>query len=118
MHIVSSIPKYVERSEVSAEEIQKEREILTAQASTSGKPQSVIEKMVEGRMSKFYGDFVLLEQPFVMNPDITVKAFVEEFGKQIGSAVKITGFKMMKVGEGMEKKEDNFADEVAKMISK
>jgi elongation factor Ts len=115
MHIVSLTPKYVERSQVNPEEMEKERKILIAQASESGKPQAVVEKMVEGRMSKFYSEFVLLEQPFVMNPDITVKAFVEEVAKEVGASIKITGFKMMKVGEGIEKKADDFAEEVAKM---
>jgi elongation factor Ts len=100
---------------VNPEEMEKERKILIAQASESGKPQAVVEKMVEGRMSKFYSEFVLLEQPFVMNPDITVKAFVEEVAKEVGASIKITGFKMMKVGEGIEKKADDFAEEVAKM---
>jgi elongation factor Ts len=117
MHIASCTPKYLERNEVSAEEIAKEKAILMEQASSSGKPQAVIEKMVEGRMSKFYSEFVLLEQAFVMNPDVTVRAFVESFAKEVGAEVKITAFKMMKLGEGIEKKEDNFAEEVAKMTS-
>ena len=116
MHIASCAPKYLTTNEVSAEEIAKEKEILVAQASGTGKPQAVIEKMVEGRMSKFYSEIVLLEQAFVMDPSIVIKNLVANFSKEIGAEVKISGFKMMKVGDGIEKQESNFADEVASML--
>ena len=116
MHIASTRPKFLNTSDVSKEEIAKEKEILTEQASTSGKPVAVIEKMVEGRMAKFYSEFVLLEQAFVMDPNISIKTLIAETAKTIGQEIKVSGFKIIKVGEGIEKVETNFAEEVAKLV--
>ena len=76
-------------------------------------PEGVIEKMIEGRIRKFYEEVVLLQQPFVMNPDQTVSAFVAEAAKAAGISAEVTGFAMFKLGDGVEKKEDDFAAEVA-----
>ncbi len=116
MHIASSKPKYLNIADVSTEDTSKEKDVLIAQASSSGKPPAVIEKMVEGRMSKFYSEIVLMEQPFVMDPDLTIKAVLSNFAKEIGTDVKISGFKTLTLGEGIEKQESNFADEVASML--
>jgi elongation factor Ts len=116
MHIAASNPLYVTKEEVPAEEIEKEKEILRVQALNEGKPEKIIEKMVEGRISKFYKEICLLEQPFVKNPDMTIEDLVKEQIMTIGENVKIRRFARFQMGEGLEKKEENFAEEVAKQI--
>jgi elongation factor Ts len=106
MHIAASRPVCVTPEQVSPELIAKEREIYTAQAKESGKPDNIVEKMVNGRVQKFLGEITLLGQPFVKNPDITVKKLLEEH-----QAV-VVRFERFEVGEGIEKKTANFADEV------
>jgi elongation factor Ts len=93
--------------------VEREKTILTEQALESGKPAGVVEKMVEGRIRKFYEEVVLLKQPFVMNPDQTVEQLVAETGKALGSPLKVIGFVRLALGEGVEKKTDDFAAEVA-----
>jgi elongation factor Ts len=93
--------------------VEKERQILTAQAAESGKPANVIEKMVEGRIRKFYQESVLVEQAFVMDPDVTVGKFIENAGKNMGADVRLKGFLKFEVGEGIEKAASDFAAEVA-----
>ena len=95
--------------------VAKEKAILTEQAAESGKPPNVVEKMVEGRIRKWMEDVVLLKQPYVKNPDQTIEQLVAETGKQVGSPIKVTGFVRLALGEGVEKKDDDFAAEVAKM---
>ena len=85
------------------------------QALASGKPESVVEKMVEGRIRKFYEEVVLLKQAFVMNPDQTVEQLVEATGKELGSSLKVQGFVRLALGEGVEKEVTDFAAEVASM---
>ena len=116
MHIAASNPLYVTKEEVPAEEIEKEKEILRVQALNEGKPEKIIGKMVEGRISKFYKEICLLEQPFVKNPDMTIEDLVKEQIMSIGENVKIRRFARFQMGEGLEKKEENFAEEVAKQI--
>ena len=116
MHIAASNPLYVTKEEVPAEEIEKEKEILRVQALNEGKPEKIIEKMVEGRISKFYKEICLLEQPFVKNQDMTIEDLVKEQIMSIGENVKIRRFARFQMGEGLEKKEENFAEEVAKQI--
>jgi hypothetical protein len=93
--------------------VERERQVLTEQARESGKSDDVIARMIEGRIRKFYEEVVLLQQPFVMNPDQTVSAFVAETAKAAGISAEVTGFAMFKLGDGVEKKEDDFAAEVA-----
>jgi elongation factor Ts len=93
--------------------VEHEKTILTEQALESGKPAGVVEKMVEGRIRKFYEEVVLLKQPFVMNPDQTVEQLVAETGKALGAPLKVIGFVRLALGEGVEKKSDDFAAEVA-----
>lgn len=114
MHIAATGPLALDTADLDPAVVERERTVLTEQARESGKPEGVIERMIEGRIRKFYEEVVLLKQPFVMNPDQTVEAFVAEAGK---GAAKVTGFAMFKLGDGVEKKEDDFAAEVASMTA-
>lgn len=106
MHAAAMRPLYVSRNEVSEEIIAHEREVLKEQAINEGKPADIAEKMVEGRIQKFYKEICLEEQPFVKDQDVTVSAFVKNHGGKILNMIRY------EVGEGMQKKEDNFAEEV------
>ncbi|MBD8068271.1 translation elongation factor Ts [Bacillus sp. PS06] len=112
MHIAAVNPKYISRDEVSAEETEREREVLTQQALNEGKPEKIVAKMVEGRLSKFFEDICLLDQTFVKNPDLKVRQFVESKGATVVSFVRYG------VGEGIEKRQDNFAEEVMSQVKK
>jgi elongation factor Ts len=113
MHIAATSPLALNADEIDPAAVEREKAIFTEQAESSGKPANVIEKMVEGRMRKFYEEVVLLKQSFVMDPDLTVEAYVAKAAKEIGSPIKVTGFVRLALGEGVEKKEDDFAGEVA-----
>ena len=117
MQIAASNPKYVSREEVSTEEIEKESEILKQQALNEGKPENIAEKMVTGRVEKYIKEICLLEQPFIKNPDVTVNELLAEKVATIGENIKIRRFVRFEVGEGLEKKEENFAEEVAKQMN-
>jgi elongation factor Ts len=106
MHVAANRPQAVSADELSQELLDKERDIVATQAKDSGKPDNIIEKMIEGRMAKFVNEISLLGQPFVKDPDVTVEKLV----KQAGATVE--GFAFFEVGEGIEKAEDNFAEEV------
>ncbi|WP_031410379.1 translation elongation factor Ts [Geobacillus vulcani] len=112
MHIAALHPKYVSRDDVPQEEIAHEREVLKQQALNEGKPEKIVEKMVEGRLNKFYEDVCLLEQAFVKNPDVTVRQYVESNGATIKQFIRY------EVGEGLEKRQDNFAEEVMSQVRK
>ncbi len=116
MQVAAARPEYVSREEVPQEVIEKEKTILTHQAQNEGKPEKVIEKMVEGRIEKFYKEVCLLEQPFIKNPDITVNQLVMEKIAQIGENIRVRRFARFELGEGIEKKNDNFAEEVMAQI--
>lgn len=113
MHVASMKPLATTTAELDPNVVEKERQILTAQAAESGKPANVIEKMVEGRIRKFYQESVLVEQAFVMDPDVTVGKFIENAGKNMAAPVKLKGFVKFEVGEGIEKGASDFAAEVA-----
>ncbi len=113
MHIASMKPLAATTAELDPAVVEKERQILTAQAAESGKPANVVEKMVEGRIRKFYQESVLVEQAFVMDPDVTVGKFIETAGKNMGAPVALKGFIKFEVGEGIEKTASDFAAEVA-----
>ncbi len=117
MHIAAANPKYVNETEVDAKELENEKEILKAQALNEGKPEKIIEKMVEGRIKKFYEDVCLLNQHFVKNPDLTIKDLLTEATLKIGEKISIRRFVRYELGEGMEKRNDNLAEEVAKQIA-
>ena len=118
MHIAAENPLYVRKEEVPLEVVNKEKEILTKQALEEGKPEKIVEKMVEGRISKFYTEICLLEQAFVKDPDKTVGELLNEKIAKIGENMNIRRFARFEVGEGIEKKEENFAEEVASQINK
>ena len=111
MHIAASKPTCVTEEQVPAELLAKEREILIAQAQDSGKPQDIIEKMVDGRIRKYLAEITLVGQPFVKDPDKTVGALLKDEG------ASVTGFVRFEVGEGIEKKQENFADEVMAQVN-
>ena len=116
MQIAAVTPEFVRESEIPAERVEKEKEILTAQALNEGKPANIVEKMVVGRIKKFFKEICLVDQAFVKDPDITVGKYVENVAKSLGTEISIAKFARLEKGEGLEKKEDNFADEVASMI--
>jgi len=116
MQIAAANPKFVSREEVSQDELDKEREILKAQALNEGKPANIVEKMVEGRLGKYYEEFCLLEQSFIKDPDKTISTLVKEKISTIGENISIRRFARFELGEGLEKKEENFAEEVMSQV--
>ncbi|MHA7963062.1 translation elongation factor Ts [Paenibacillus sp. CAU 1782] len=112
MQIAAANPKFVRREEVSGEELDKEREILKAQALNEGKPEKIVEKIVEGRISKYYEEYCLLEQSFIKDPDKTINELLNEKISKIGENITIRRFVRYELGEGLEKKVDNFVEEV------
>jgi elongation factor Ts len=116
MQIVASRPEYVRKEEVPADAVEKEKEILKAQALNEGKPEKIIDKMVEGRIEKFYKEICLLEQPWIKDPDKTIGQLLTEKISTIGENINIRRFVRFERGEGITKKEENFAEEVAKQI--
>jgi len=116
MHIAATNPKYVRREEVPAEDIEKEKEILKAQALNEGKPAHIVDKMVEGRISKYYEEYCLLEQAFIKDPDKTIETLVNEKISTIGENISIRRFARFELGEGLEKKVENFAEEVMAQV--
>ena len=118
MQIAAANPKYVRVEEVPADEVEKEKEVLTAQSLNEGKPAAVVEKMVQGRIQKFYKEICLMEQDFVKEPDKTVKEVVNEAVLALGEKISIRRFVRYEMGEGLEKRQDNLAEEIAKMTAK
>ncbi|MDD2413763.1 MAG: translation elongation factor Ts [Eubacteriaceae bacterium] len=116
MHIAASNPKYLCEGDVPEEEVNHEREILKIQALNEGKPEKIVEKMVDGRIKKFFKEICLLDQPYVKDPERTIEELVKEQIMKIGENVKIRRFARFQMGEGLEKKEENFAEEVAKQM--
>ena len=112
MHVAAINPRYVSKDQVSQEELDHEKKVLTEQALNEGKPENIVEKMVIGRMNKFLAEICLVDQPFVKDPDMTVEKFVASKGGTVKEFVRF------EVGEGMEKREENFADEVASQMGK
>jgi len=115
MQIAAVMPKYVKSDEVPADEVEKEKEILKAQALNEGKPEAIVDKMVAGRIQKFYKEICLVEQPYVKDGDLTVAKFLANVAKEIGTDIEVVKFARLEKGEGLEKKVDDFAAEVAKM---
>lgn len=116
MHIAAASPLYVRREEVPAEVVEKEKEILKAQALNEGKPEKIVEKMVEGRVNKYYEENCLLEQSFVKDPDKTISQLLNEKISTIGENISIRRFARFELGEGLEKKVDNFVEEVMAQV--
>jgi len=116
MHVAAANPAYLDVGSVDKETLEREREILRDQARQSGKPEAIVEKMVEGRLRKFYEESVLLEQVYVIDGETRVGKVVEAAAKQLGSPVRVAGYVRFKVGEGIERKESDFAAEVAAQL--
>ncbi len=116
MQVAASNPEYLCEEDVPQEAIDKEKEVLIQQAINEGKPQDIAEKMVEGRMHKFYERVCLLDQPFIKDPSITVNDLLKDKIAKIGENIKIRRFVRYEVGEGLEKREEDFAAEVAKQM--
>ncbi len=116
MHIAASNPQYVRREEVPQDVIEREREILRAQTLNEGKPEHVVDKIVEGRLEKFFKENCLLEQPFVKDPEKTVDTLVKEKIATIGENISIRRFARFVVGEGIERQETNFVEEVMSQV--
>ena len=116
MQIASMSPRYACEADVPASEVEKEKEILTQQAINEGKPANIAEKMVAGRIKKFFKEICLLDQAYILDGDINVAKYIENTAAEIGTSVELDSFVRFEKGEGLEKREDNFADEVASMI--
>jgi elongation factor Ts len=116
MQVASMNPQFIDESQVDAEYIEKEKEILVQQALNEGKPKDIVEKMVQGRLKKELKETCLLEQKFVKNGDITISQYIADASKVIGKDVKVVTMVRYEVGEGIEKRQENFAEEVAKQM--
>lgn len=110
MHIAANKPEFMTIVDVDPAAVEREKKVFIESGATAGKPENIVEKMVNGRIQKYYGECVLEEQPFVMDPSKTVKQVIEEAGG------KLVGYAFYVLGEGIQKREDNLADEVAKML--
>ncbi|PRX72496.1 elongation factor Ts [Cohnella sp. SGD-V74] len=117
MQIAAANPKFLSREEVSQAELDKEKEILRNQALNEGKPEKIVDKMVEGRMNKFYEENCLLEQVFVKDQDKTITTLLNEKIAAIGEKISIRRFARYELGEGLEKKVDNFVEEVMAQVN-
>jgi elongation factor Ts len=118
MHIAAANPLFVTKEEVPMEALNKEKEIFRPQALNEGKPEKIVDRMVEGRVEKYYKEVCLLEQPFVKDPDKTIKDLVSDATVAIGEKISIRRFARYERGEGIQKREDNFAEEIAAQVSK
>ena len=116
MHIAATNPSYLKREEVPTAELEHEQAVLAEQARNEGKPEKIIEKMVAGRIEKYYKDVCLMEQPFVKDPDKTISDLITESIAKIGENISIRRFTRYQLGEGIEKKEENFAEEVMSFV--
>lgn len=112
MQIAAAKPEYVRREEVPGDTVQKEKEILRAQALNEGKPEKIVEKMVEGRIDKYYKEVCLMEQTFIKNPDLTVEKLITEKIAKIGENISVRRFARYELGEGLQKKQSDLAAEV------
>ncbi len=116
MQVAAMNPLWVSRDEVPAEALDRERDVVRNQALNEGKPEKIVDKIVEGRLSKFYQENCLLEQPFVKDEDKTVETLVKEMIAHIGENISVRRFVRFELGEGLQKREENFAEEVMKQV--
>jgi elongation factor Ts len=117
MHVAAARPEALSIADVDTKALDRERSVLADQARASGKPEEIIAKMVEGRLRKYYEEVVLLEQIYVVDGESRIAQVIEKASKTLGAPVKLTGFARYQLGEGIEKTQDDFAAEVAKMAS-
>ncbi len=115
MHVAAANPQYLSRNDVPAEVVEREKDIMRAKALESGKPENIVEKIIEGQINKFFGEACLLEQVYVIDTDQKVGKVVEALAKEVGGQVTLAAYSRFQLGEGIEKKEDDFAAEVASM---
>lgn len=115
MHVAAASPQYLNRDEVPADVIEREKDIMRAKALESGKPENIVEKIIEGQINKFFGETCLLEQVYVVDTDHKVGKVVEALAREVGGKVTLSAYERFQLGEGIEKKEDDFAAEVASM---
>ena len=118
MQVAASKPLYVSRDEVPADVLEKEKQILRQQAINEGKPEKIVDKMVEGRIEKFYKETCLLEQPYIRDPEKSIQQVLTETIAKIGENISIRRFVRYEMGEGLQKKEENFAEEVMAQVGK
>ncbi len=116
MHVAATSPLALSTDELDPDVVERERAVFSEQARESGKPENIIEKMVEGRLRKFYEEVTLVKQAFVVDPDKTVEQAIEAAGKELGAPIKLTQFVRFSLGEGIEKEESDFAAEVAAAV--
>lgn len=117
MHIAASKPEFLNKDLVPAERLQREKDVFSEQARNSGKPENIIEKMIDGRIRKFYEEVCLLDQNFIMDDKKKISDLLKSFEKENGSSVEIADYVLYVLGEGLEKNETNFADEVNSIVS-
>ncbi|MCK6552897.1 translation elongation factor Ts, partial [Myxococcota bacterium] len=115
MHIAAAGPAYLKREDVPAEDIAKEREINAAQVRDQGKPEAMVQKIVDGKIAKWYGEICLMEQPWVKEPKMKIEELRAQIVQKTGENVQIRRFTRFVLGEGIEKKKENLAEEIAKM---
>lgn len=118
MHVAASAPQFLNIAGVDAAAVEHEKAIFAEQAKASGKPENIIEKMVEGRVKKYYDEVVLEEQAYIMDPDKKVKDVVADAAKELGTDIKLKEFVCFRLGEGLQKREEDFAAEVAAQLGK
>ena len=118
MHVAATSPLFLNIESVDPEAVAHEKSIFAEQAKASGKPENIIEKMVEGRVRKYYEEVVLEEQAYIMDPDKKVKQIVADAAKELGADIKLSSYVRFKLGEGLQKKEEDFAAEVASQLNK
>ena len=114
MHVAAAFPKYLNRDEVDAAEMEREKNVIREQALAEGKPAEIVEKMLEGRMRKFYEEICLLDQTFVIDGETKINKLLENAAKDLGAPVELKAYARVQLGEGIEKEEEDFAAEVAK----
>ena len=115
MHVAAAAPQYLDRDSVPTDIVEKEKEIMRVKAIESGKPENIVEKIILGQINKYFGEVCLLEQAFVIDPDQKVGKLVAALAKELGTDIKLNSYVRFQLGEGIEKKEDDFAAEVAAM---
>jgi elongation factor Ts len=115
MHVAAANPQYLSRNDVPAEVVEREKSIMRAKALESGKPENIVDKIIEGQINKFFGESCLLEQVYVIDTDQKIAKVVESLAKEVGGKVTLAAYARFQLGEGIEKKEDDFAAEVASM---
>ncbi|MEW6486790.1 MAG: translation elongation factor Ts [Thermodesulfobacteriota bacterium] len=116
LHVAASNPRWLDREAVPADELERERRFLSEQAAESGKPPQVVEKMVQGRLEKFFKENCFLEQPYVKDPDLTIEAYVKARISSVGENIRVRRFVRFELGEGLEKRSGDFAAEVAAQV--